>query len=168
MVDYGGVEVVRVKVMRPVFRPEGKAGFVLYPYHIFHLRLFYKRLGMKDRVMDYHAYVDLYRLGAERGDGFITLEEWEVDERHLMEPLADYEEAEKKAFESAIIWGNSRVVSWWLPRIEVIRHERAYKVFWLYERNGEKVIMDSLDGKEFSFDAMTGKVARRCNGPFCR
>lgn len=167
-VDYGGVKMAKVKVMRPIFRPEAEDGFVLYPYHIFHLRLFYKRLGMKDRVFDYFAYVDLYRLGAERGDDFIELEEWEVDEKHLMGPLVDYEEAEKKAFESAIIWGNSRVVSWWLPRIEVVRHERAYKVFWLYERDGEKIIVDSLDGKEYSLDAMTGKDKRKCKGPFCR
>lgn len=157
----------KVKVMRPIFRPEVEEGFVLYPYHIFHLRLFYRRLGMKDRVMDYYAYVDLYRLGAERGDDFIDLHEWEVDENKLMEPLVDYDEAKNKAFESAITWGNSRVVSWWLPRIEIIREERAYKVFWIYEKNGEKLIMDSLDGKEYSLDAMAEKNGRTCKGPWC-
>ncbi|ASJ05943.1 hypothetical protein [Thermococcus pacificus] len=161
--------MIKVKVMRPIFHPyTEERDFVLYPYHIFHLRLFYRRLGMKDKVMDYFAYVDLYRLGAERGDDFIPLEEWNVDERKLMEPLVDYEEAEKKAFESAITWGNSRVVSWWLPRIEVVREEMAYKVFWIYERNGEKLIMDSLDGKEYSLSAMVGKNGRSCKGPFCR
>ncbi|NJE05163.1 hypothetical protein E3E36_03190 [Thermococcus sp. M36] len=160
---------MRVLVMRPIFKPEETSNpdFVLYPYHIFHLRLFYRRLGMKDRVFDYFAYVDLYRLGAERGDGFIDLYEWDVEEKKVMEPLVDYEEAKMKAFESAITWGNSRVVSWWLPRIEIVRHERAYKVFWLYEREGEKFIMDSLDGKEYPLDAMAGKGGRKCKGPFC-
>ncbi|ASJ02853.1 hypothetical protein A3L09_06070 [Thermococcus profundus] len=160
---------MKVAVMRPIFKPEvPNPDFVLYPYRIFHLRLFYKRLGRSDRVFDYFAYVDLYRLGAERGDGFIELYEWDVEEKKVMEPLVNYEEAERKAFESAITWGNSRVVSWWLPRIEIIRHERAYKVFWIYEKSGERLIMDSLDGKEYSLDAMTGKDGRRCRGPWCR
>lgn len=128
---------IKVKVMRPIFKPEVAESFVLYPYRIYHLRLFYKRLGMKDRVFDYYAYIDLYRLGAERGDDFIDLEEWEVDEKNVMEPLVTEEEARMKAFESAITWGNSRVVSWWLPRIEVIREELAYKVFWVYEEDGK-------------------------------
>jgi len=160
--------MVVVKVMRPIFHPDTSIAYVLYPYYIFHLRLFYRRLGRKDRVFDYFAYVDLYRLGAERGDGFIDLYEWDVDEKKVMEPLVDYEEAKKKAFESAIIWGNSRVVSWWLPRIEVIRDERAYKVFWIYEKDGEKLIMDSLDGKEFSLDKLVGSDGRKCRGPWCR
>ena len=139
----------KVKVMRPIFRPEIESSFVLYPYRIYHLRLYYKRLGMKDRVFDYFAYVDLYRLGAERGDRFIELQEWEVNERVIMDPLVDEEEARMKAFESAITWGNSRVISWWLPRIEVVREELAYKVFWVYEKSGKRIILDSLDGKEY-------------------
>ncbi|ASA78280.1 hypothetical protein [Thermococcus sp. 5-4] len=160
---------MRVNVMRPIFKPEvPDADFVLYPYHIFHLKLFYKRLGRSDRVFDYFAYVDLYRLGAERGDGFIDLYEWDVDEKKVMEPLVDYEEARMKAFESAITWGNSRVVSWWLPRIEIIREAQAYKVFWIFEKDGEKFLLDSLDGKEFSLERLVGKDGRKCKGPLCR
>lgn len=160
---------MRVNVMRPIFKPEvPDADFVLYPYHIFHLKLFYKRLGRSDRVFDYFAYVDLYRLGAERGDGFIDLYEWDVDEKKVMEPLVDYEEARMKAFESAITWGNSRVVSWWLPRIEIIRDAQAYKVFWIFEKDGEKFLLDSLDGKEFSLEKLVGKDGRKCKGPWCR
>jgi len=156
----------RVKVMSPLFRPEGEPSYVLYPYRIYHLRLHYKRLGMDDRVLDYFAYVDLYRLGAERGDRFIELHEWEVDEKAIMKPLVSEEEARMKAFESAITWGNSRVISWWLPRIEVVREELAYKVFWIFERDGKRLILDSLDGSEYDLDVLTGK--RRCDGPFCR
>jgi len=160
---------MRVNVMRPIFKPEvPDADFVLYPYHIFHLKLFYKRLGRSDRVFDYFAYVDLYRLGAERGDGFIDLYEWDVDEKKVMEPLVDYEEARMKAFESAITWGNSRVVSWWLPRIEIIRDAQAYKVFWIFEKDGEKFLLDSLDGREFSLEKLVGKDGRKCKGPWCR
>lgn len=156
--------------MRPIFKPgeTSNPDFVLYPYHIFHLRLFYKRLGRSDRVFDYFAYVDLYRLGAERGDGFIDLYEWDVEEKKVMEPLVDYEEAKMKAFESAITWGNSRVVSWWLPRIEIIREAQAYKVFWIFEKNREKFLMDSLEGKEFSLEKLVGKDGRKCKGAWCR
>ncbi len=157
-----------VKVMKPIFRPEMESNFVLYPYRVYHLRLYYKRLGMSDRVFDYFAYVDLYRLGAERGDDFIELQEWEVDEKNLMEPIVDKEEARVKAFESAITWGNSRVVSWWLPRIEVVREELAYKVFWIFERYGDKIILDSLDGSEYSLDVLTGEREQTCKGPLCR
>ena len=155
--------MITVKVMRPIFQPEVESIFILYPYRIYHLRLYYKRLRMKDRVFDYFAYVDLYRLGAERGDRFIELKEWAVDEKRVMKPLVNEEEARIKAFESAITWGNSRVVSWWLPRIEVIREEQAYKVFWVYEKNGKKVILDSLDGKEYQLPS----GPRRCGGSGC-
>jgi len=154
--------MIRVKVMRPIFQPDIESVFVLYPYRIYHLRLYYKRLGMKDRVFEYFAYVDLYRLGAERGDRFIELQEWEVDEKAVMNPLVDEEEARMKAFESAIIWGNSRVISWWLPRIEVVREEFAYKVFWLYEKNGRKLILDSLDGKEYQLPLGRPKCGGKC------
>ncbi|WP_457751159.1 hypothetical protein [Thermococcus sp.] len=157
-----------VKVMRPIFRPDTHLAYVLYPYQIFHLRLYYKRLKMKDRVFDYFAYIDLYRLGAERGDRIIELLEWDTDEKTIMKPLVEYEEAKKKAFESAITWGNSRVVSWWLPRIEIIEEHFAYKVFWIYEKDGEKLVMDSLNGKEYNLDAMAEKNGRKCRGPFCR
>ncbi|AIU69589.1 hypothetical protein TEU_04105 [Thermococcus eurythermalis] len=157
-----------VKVMKPIFRPETESNFVLYPYRVYHLRLYYRRLGMSDRVFDYFAYVDLYRLGAERGEGFIELQKWEVDEKNVMEPLVDDEEARMKAFESAITWGNSRVISWWLPRIEVVRDELAYKVFWIFERDGTKIILDSLDGSEYSLDVLAGKGKRTCKGPLCR
>lgn len=155
--------MITVKVMRPIFQPEVESTFILYPYRIYYLKLYYKRLRMKDRVLDYFAYVDLYRLGAERGERFIELEEWEVDERCVMEPLASEEEARLKAFESAITWGNSRVISWWLPRIEVIREELAYKVFWVYEKSGKKVILDSLDGKEYQLPG----GPRGCRGRGC-
>ncbi|GAB6101138.1 type I 3-dehydroquinate dehydratase [Thermococcus atlanticus] len=159
---------MRIKVMRTIFKPDVPGKFVLYPYHIFHLKLFYRRLGRSDRVFDYFAYVDLYRLGAERGDGFIDLYEWDVDERQVMKPLADYEEARRKAFESAIIWGNSRVVSWWLPRIEVVRDAQAYKVFWIFEEEGEKYVMDSLTGEKFGLGELAGKDGRKCRGLWCR
>ncbi|WP_461865991.1 hypothetical protein [Thermococcus sp.] len=158
---------MKVKVMRPIFKPEFSEKYVLYPYWIFHLKLFYKRLGRPDKVLDYFAYVDLYRFGAERGDRFIELYEWDVDEKQIMKPLVDYEDARIKAFESAITWGNSRIVSWWLPRIEVVRHERAYKVFWIFEKDGEMLIMDSLDGKEFSLDSFVEKNGRKCKGSWC-
>lgn len=137
-----------VKIMRPIFKPKSECKFILYPYWIFHLRLFYKRLGMKDKIFDYFAYIDAYRFGAERGNSFIEIEEWEVPENAVMEYLVDFEEAKQKAIESAITWGNSRVVSWWYPRVEVVRWEKAYKVFWITEGS----IIDSLTGEEYSIE----------------
>ncbi len=159
---------MRVKVMKPIFKPDFSEKFVLYPYWIFHLKLFYKRLGRSDRILDYFAYVDLYRFGAERGDRFIELYEWDVDEKQVMKPLIDYEDAKIKAFESAITWGNSRIVSWWLPRIEIVRDAMAYKVFWIFERDDELLIMDSLDGKEFDLEKLTGNDGRKCRRLLCR
>lgn len=140
---------MKVNVMRTIFKPDVPEKFVLYPYWIFHLRLFYKRLGRSDKVLDYFAYVDLYRFGAERGDSFIDIYEWDVDEKLIMKPLVGYEDAKTKAFESAIHWGNMRIVSWWMPRIEIVKHEQAYKVFWIFEEEGEKYVMDSMTGEKF-------------------
>ncbi|WP_456326879.1 hypothetical protein [Palaeococcus sp. (in: euryarchaeotes)] len=143
--------MLKVKVMRPIFKPEVPATFVLYPYHLFHMRLFYKRLGRPDKVFDYFAYVDLYRFGVERGDGIIDIYKWTVREDQVMDPLVSDEEAREKAIESAFEWGNLRIVSWWTPRIEILREEKAYKVFWIFEEE-EKYVMDSLTGDKFKIE----------------
>lgn len=118
---------------------------------------------MKDRVFDYYVYIDFYCFGVERGDDFIDFEEWEVDEKNVMEFFVMEEEVRMKVFESVIIWGNLRVVLWWLLRIEVIREEFVYKVFWVYEEDGKKLIMDSFDGKSYE---LIGE--RKCRGFLCR
>jgi len=59
--------------------------------------------------MDYFAYVDCYRCCVERGDNFII--ELEADDRQIMEYLISYDEAKRKAIESAILWGNFRMIS---------------------------------------------------------
>ncbi|CAB49700.1 hypothetical protein [Pyrococcus abyssi] len=138
---------MKVKVIKPIFKLSNNFNdkkFILYPYWIFHLKLFYKRIVGGDKVFDYFAYIDAYRFGAERGVKFLELEEWDVPENVVMEYLVNEEEAERKAIESAIIWGNSRVISWWLPRVEVIRKEKAYKVFWI----SDDFIIDSLTGEK--------------------
>ncbi len=135
--------------MKPIFKPENPSTFVLYPYRIFHIRLRFRRIVGKDRIMDYFAYVDCYRCCVERGDGFIDVIEIEADERRVMEYLIDYDEAKSKAIESAIIWGNFRVISWWLPKADVIREEEAYKIFWIFRQGEKTMIMDSLTGEVF-------------------
>ena len=135
--------------MKPIFELDGYDTFVLYPYRIFHIRLFYKRIRGEDRIMDFFAYVDCYRACVERGDGFIDLVEVEAKDEQMMEHLIDWKEAERLAIERAIAWGNLRVLSWWLPKAEVLRKEEAYKVFWIFEKDGRKAIMDSLTGDVF-------------------
>ncbi len=97
--------------------------------------------------MDYFAYVDCYRCCVERGDNFII--ELEADDRQIMEYLIGYDEAKRKAIESAILWGNFRVISWWLPRAEVVKEAEAYKIFWIFKRDDKTMIMDSLTGEVF-------------------
>ncbi|AIF69514.1 hypothetical protein PAP_05555 [Palaeococcus pacificus DY20341] len=147
--------MMKVKVMRPIFKPEEPANFILYPYYVFHLKLFYKRIGREDKEFDYFAYVDCYRFGVERGDGFIEIQEWNVREDQIMEELVNKEKAREKALESAFQWGNLRVISWWTPRIEMIKEEKVYKVFWIFEEEGEKYIMDSLTGDKFKLKDLT-------------
>ncbi len=134
-----------VLVMKPMFEPEEYRAYVLYPYRIFHVRLSFKRIVGEDRAMDFYAYVDCYRGVVERGDGFIDLIDFEAEEERIMEHLVDYEDARRMAIEKAIVWGNLRVISWWLPKAEVVREAEAYKVFWIF---GNK-IMDSLTGEVF-------------------
>ncbi len=134
-----------VRVMKPMFEPEEFETFVLYPYRIFHVRLFFKKIVGEDRVMDFYAYVDCYRGVVERGDGFIDLIDFEAKEEQIMEHLVDYEYARRMAIEKAVAWGNLRVISWWLPKAEVVREAEAYKVFWI---SGNKII-DSLTGEVF-------------------
>ncbi len=144
--------MTKVKVMNPIFEPDNPHTFVLYPYRIFHIKLYFKRVIGNDKELDYYAYVDCYRFGVERGDDFIELHEWDVSNDQLMDELVDGDQARKKALESAFLWGNMKVISWWTPKVEVLREEKAYKVFWIFEEDGKKLIMDSLTGEIFDFD----------------
>ncbi|MBO8174491.1 MAG: hypothetical protein H0Z18_04465 [Thermococcus sp.] len=145
------MESILVQVMRPIFKPEdqNRAKFILYPYRIYHIKLLYKRLKMSDRVVDYFAYVDCYRFGVERGDGIIEIQEWKVPKDVIMSPNITEEEARQKAVESAFNWGNLMVISWWTPKIEVVQEVEVYKVFWIFEKEGEVYVMDSLTGDKF-------------------
>ncbi|MCD6276543.1 MAG: hypothetical protein J7J42_07380, partial [Thermoplasmata archaeon] len=100
---------MKVQVMKPRFKPDNYNSFILYPYHIFYIRLHYKRLGMKDKIFNYFGYIDLLRMGIERGDGIIGIEEWDVDEKNVIEPIiTDYEELKKFAMKKAVEWGALR------------------------------------------------------------
>jgi len=72
---------MKVQVMKPRFKPENHNSFILYPYHIFYIRLHYKRLGMKDKIFNYFGYsdriIDNILTPADR-DVFYTLEELEI------------------------------------------------------------------------------------------
>ncbi len=105
-----------VKVFKPVFKTSSK--FVLYPMRVYHLRLRFRRLRMRERLMDYFAYVDCVRAGIERGDGILPVEEWDVDEKLVMRELVDEKEAEEIAFKAAVSWGNMMVISWWRPEVK--------------------------------------------------
>ncbi len=131
-----------VNVIKPLLRLD--ADFVLYPYRVYHIRLRYRRIVCKDRVLDFFVYVDCIRLGVERGNG-IFVEEWEVDEGKVMRGLVDERLARDEAIKSAIMWGNLRVVSWWYPKVEIVNEVQAYKVFWILKNR----IVDSLSGEEF-------------------
>ena len=133
--------------MKPIFRPDNIVDFVLYPYRIYHIRLYFKRLIGSPRILDFYAYVDCIRLGVERGDGLIDIESWNVDGSRVMDEIVDEKIARTKAVESAVNWGNMRVISWWTPRVEVLKSLKAYKVFWVFRKDGVDFIMDSLNGE---------------------
>lgn len=142
---------MKVTVMKPAYKPKNYESFVLYPYHIFHIRLHYKRLGMKDKIVNYFGYVDLYRFGIERGDTFIGTEEWDVDEKNVMNPVVkDYEKIKEFAMKKAVEWGGLRIASWWHPLVEVVQDKRAYKIFWIYKRGKETFFMDAFFGHEYN------------------
>ena len=118
--------------------------YVLYPYRVYHIRLRYRRLLGNDRILDYFAYVDCIRLGVERGDG-IAVEVWDVDESKVMKDLVDEEIARREAVKSAVMWGNLSVLSWWYPKVEILKGLKVYKIFWIKDN----FIFDSLSGEKF-------------------
>ena len=154
--------LMKVQVMKPRFKPENHNSFILYPYHIFYIRLHYKRLGMKDKIFNYFGYIDLLRMGIERGDGIIGIEDWDVDEKNVIEPIiTDYEELKKFAMKKAVEWGALRIVSWWHPLVEVVDDFRAYKIFWIYKKNDKTFIMDSFNGHEFPLEELMKHIKQK-------
>ncbi len=140
------MKVKKVKVFK-VFKPTKRAElpFVLYPMIAYHLKLSFKRAFMSEKVMNYFAYVDCIRAGIERGECILPTEEWEVDESLAMKERIEEREARKIAIKAAESWGNLMVISWWKPKVEVVKEVKAYKVFWI----DGKTVIDSLTGEVF-------------------
>lgn len=148
--------------MKPIFRPKEYESFVLYPYHIFHIKLYYKRLRSEAKIFHYYAYIDLRRMGIERGDSFIETEEWDVDEKMVMKPVVtDYEELKNFALKKAVEWSALRVVSWWHPLVEIVDDKKAYKIFWIYQKDGKRFLMDSFNGHEFPIEDIINKIKKK-------
>ncbi len=153
---------MKVNVMKPAYKPRKYESYVLYPYHIFHIQLHYKRLGMRDKIINYFGYVDLYRFGVERGDSFIDTEEWDVVEKNVMEPMVtDYEKIKEFAMKKAVEWAGIRITSWWHPLVKVVKDKRAYKIFWIYKKGDDIFFMDSLLGHEYSLKQVEKIMSKR-------
>ena len=117
---------------------------------------------MKERIFHYFGYIDLLRMGIERGDNMIGIEEWDVDEKNVIKPLiTDHEELKKFAMKKAVEWGALRIVSWWHPLVEVVDDLRAYKIFWIYKKNNKSFLMDSFDGHEFPMDELIKHIKQK-------
>ncbi len=143
----------KVRVFSPVYTPaptttqdSDSTCFVLYPMIAYRLRLRFRRIGMKDRVMEYFAYVDCIRAGVERGDSILPVEEWEVEEKRLMKGNIGEKEADEIAVNAAKSWGNMMVISWWNPSVEIVEKVGAYKIFWICSDH----VLDSLTGEKFA------------------
>ncbi len=130
-------------MFKPIKRAE--LPFVLYPMIAYHLKLSFKRAFMNEKVMNYFAYVDCVRAGIERGECILPTEEWEVDENLAMKERIEERDARKIAIKAAESWGNLMVISWWKPKVEIVKEVKAYKVFWI----DGKTVIDSLTSEVF-------------------
>lgn len=145
------LSVIRPAIERADVESRGRVGAVAYPYRVYRATASLPRAFMSARDVDYVVSVDRSRRLAVRADVFPEIGERTLsDVLELPSELTD-EQADEKARESVFQWALRKYSPNAAPEIEFDRVEEAYKLFWIVEREGGDVIVDSVRGTEEPF-----------------
>ncbi|WP_254544023.1 hypothetical protein [Halomarina pelagica] len=150
-------EVVDLDVIPPAVAREdvestGRVGCVAYPYRVYDAESSMDRPVLGERVASYVVSVDRVRRLALRADVFPTVEARAVEDALVLPTGLTDEQARERAREAVFKWTLRKYSPLDPPEIAFARHADAYKLFWLAEREGGDVLVDSVRGDERPLD----------------
>ncbi|NHX35177.1 MULTISPECIES: hypothetical protein [Halolamina] len=144
--------VIEPGISRDSVESDGRVGAVAYPFRVYEAEIEVDRPLLAPRTDRRVISVDRSRRLAVRAD---TLPE--VEERHVKDVLVlpgelSPDQADEKAREAAFQWTLRGSILADAPEIEFANVVEAYKLFWLADRPGGDVIVDSVRGEERPFE----------------
>lgn len=126
----------------------GAVGAVAYPYRIYEVRVAIPRRFFGDRHEEYVVGVDRARRLAVRSDTVPEVEPRTVEDVLVVPAELTAEQSDGKARDAVFRWCLRRFSLGEPPEIAIERVVDAHKLFWLAERPGDDVIVDSVRGSE--------------------
>ncbi|WP_224268737.1 hypothetical protein [Haloprofundus salinisoli] len=140
--------VVAPAISRTSVESDGRVGAVAYPYRVYEARVTMARPLLGDRIATVTASVDRSRRVALRADEFPEVETRTVADVLVLPSELGPSDCDEKAREAAFKWTLRKFSLTRAPDIEFERAVDAYKLFWLAERDGGDVLVDSVRGTE--------------------
>ena len=130
----------------------GRVGAVAYPYRVYEAEIEVERPLMAPRRDRRIVSVDCSRRLAVRADQFPEVERQAVEDVLVLPAELSPEQADEKARDAVFKWTLRTSILGGVPDTEFGRVADAYKLFWLAERPGGDVIIDSVRGDEREFE----------------
>lgn len=146
--DHAQLTVIPPSIPRDDVESTGRVGTIAYPYRVYEARVTVERPLIHDSEFTYVATVDRSRRLVVRADTFPETETREVSDVLVIPSELTDDETKTKARESVFKWTLRKFSLGSPPEIEFERTADAYKLFWLAERPGGDVVIDSVRGTE--------------------
>jgi hypothetical protein len=127
---------------------DGRVGAVAYPYRVRKAAVTMERPLVGDRVDEFVVSVDRSRRLAVRADIVPETTERAVEDVLVIPPEIDDEQADAIARKSVFQWTLRRYSLNHAPTTESDDPIEAHKLFWIVERDGRDVIVDSVRGTD--------------------
>lgn len=131
---------------------DGRVGAVAYPYRVYEAAVTIERPFVSDRETTYVASVDRSRRLVVRADTFPDTGERTVEDVLVLPAELPDDLARDRARDAVFRWTLRTYSLNHAPEIEFERSTDAYKLFWIAERDGGDVIVDSVRGEEDPLD----------------
>lgn len=146
--DGAELAVIPPAIPREDVESAGRVGAIAYPYRIYEAAVTIERPLVADRTDQFVASVDLSRRLTVRADTVPEPVTETLDDVLVIPAELTADEAHDRARKSVFQWALRKYSLNKPPEIELSEPVETYKLFWLAERPGGDVILDSVRGDE--------------------
>lgn len=142
------LSVIEPGVARDAVEADGRVGAVAYPYRAYRGRATMSRPFMDDRVEEYVVTVDRSRRLTLRADQYPEPVTKTIDDVLELPTEVTAAQCHEMANDAVFKWTLRSFSLSSTPDIDIEDPLDVYKLFWIVERDGSDVIVDSVDGTE--------------------
>ncbi|WP_435101521.1 hypothetical protein [Halarchaeum sp. P4] len=150
--EEASLPVIPPSLPREDVEADGRVGAVAYPYRVYEVTVTVGRKFLPERELTYVVSVDRARRLVLRADTVPDVETRDVEDVLVLPADLPEELCRERAHDTVFGWTTRKFALGSSPDIDFERGIEAYKLFWLVERDGGDVIVDSVSGEESPLD----------------